>query len=129
MTIEQVKRAFSKAIINRDCVCRIRDYEACTGALECSHYHTQGSSSALMFYPFNAFAQCSKHHFNHHNKKSCMNIYKLWLQDMYPDEYEYMETVKSKIVKYSEEDRQKIVMLCNLGKLDELARFIRGKLR
>ena len=126
--LREVQREFSHAIIRRDKRCMIRDFDCCYGRLECSHYHTQGSTPALMFYPFNAFAQCTKHHFNHHNKKEDSTIYYNFLLANYPEELEYMDSVKNNYVKYTQEVKRTILLLCESDKLDELAEYIRNLL-
>lgn len=65
--IAKVQDAFNAAIRRRDGRCMIKDYEPCEGQLECSHFYSVGSTPSLRFYPPNAYAQCSKHHWRHHN--------------------------------------------------------------
>ena len=126
--LREVQRAFSHAILRRDKRCMIYDFETCYGRLECSHFHTQGSTPSLMFYPFNAFAQCTKHHFNHHNKKEDSKMYYNFLLANYPDELEYMDSVKNHYIKYTQEIKRTILILCESDRLDELAEYIRGLL-
>ena len=124
--LREVQRAFSHAIIRRDKRCMIYDFEPCYGRLECSHFHTQGSTPSLMFYPYNAFAQCTKHHFNHHNKKEDSNMYYNFLLANYPEELEYMETAKNKYIKYTQYIKAEIIQFCNNDDLEGLADYIRG---
>lgn len=126
--IKKVQIAFSNAIKRRDCRCMIKDYEPCFGALECSHYFTQGGNPSLMFYPPNAYAQCHRHHYNHHNKKECSEVYKNWLEMYKALDLQYMESHRNKIIKYTDELKAKIIELCNADKLDELKELIEKEL-
>lgn len=123
--IREVQIEFSHAIIRRDKVCQIRDFEPCYGRLECSHFHTQGSTPSLMFYPFNAYAQCSKHHFNHHNKKEDKLMYYNYLLANHPEELVYMESVKNNYIKYTQDVKKDILYFCKTDRLDELAEYIK----
>ena len=128
--IAKVQEAFNAAIKRRDGRCMVRDYEPCEGELECSHFFTTGSSPALRFYPFNAWAQCSKHHWNHHNKwkEDDVYTYENWMQCEHYDEYCYMLQHSHSFVKYTDELKAEIIKLCNEDRLDELAELIRGEL-
>lgn len=123
--IKEVQRAFSHAIIRRDKICKIRDFESCYGRLECSHFFTQGSTPALMFYPYNAYAQCTKHHFNHHNKPEDKGMYRNFLLCNHPEELEYMESVKNHYVKYTQDVKKDILYYCETDDLEGLAEYIR----
>ena len=127
--IKKVQIAFSNAIKRRDCRCMIKDYEPCFGVLECSHYFTQGGNPSLMFYPPNAYSQCHRHHFNHHNKKESSEVYKNWLEMYKALDLQYMESHRNKIIKYTDELKAKIIELCNADKLDELKELIEGELQ
>lgn len=124
---KKVQEAFSNAIKRRDCRCMIRDYEPCFGALECSHFYTQGSSLSLMFYPPNAYAQCQRHHFNHHNKK--LNFYAEWLKENHGADYDFMLQSRHRFIKYTDELKAEIIRLCNADKLDELKELIEDELK
>lgn len=126
--IKKVQIAFSNAIKRRDCRCMIRDYEPCYGQLECSHYFTQGSTPSLMFYPPNAYAQCSKHHWNHHNKKESADVYKNWLLENHFEEADFMARNRNNFIKYTDELKAEIIRLCNADKLDELTDLIEKEL-
>ena len=75
ISLPKVQEAFNSAIKRRDRRCMVRDYEPCCGQLECSHFFSVGSSPALRFYPPNAYTQCQKHHWKHHNKWHRGDIY------------------------------------------------------
>ncbi len=130
ISIDKVQEAFNAAIKRRDGRCMIKDFEPCYGPLECSHFYTVGSSPALRFYPLNAWTQCSKHHFNHHNKKE--PFYQKWLVAQNIEHYEVlirMERWKNKYIKYTDDLKAEIIRLCNADKLDELKELIEEKLQ
>ena len=129
ISLDKVQEAFNSAIKRRDMRCMIRDFEPCCGQLECSHYYTVGSSPSLRFYPPNAYAQCQKHHFNHHNKLDDSMMYQDWLDENYPKEAEYMQTVRSRYIKYTDDLKAEIIRLCNADKLDELKTLIEENLK
>ena len=81
ISLDKVQKAFNDAIKRRDCRCMIKDYEPCYGQLECSHFYTVGANPSLRFYPPNAYAQCQKHHWNHHNKKESAEVYEQWMHE------------------------------------------------
>ena len=129
--LKKVQVAFSNAIKRRDCKCMIRDIEPCYGSLECSHYFTQGSTPSLMFYPKNAYAQCSKHHWNHHNRREAyfVNIYYDWMLGHHYKDLLEMENMRHKYIKYTDELKAEIIRLCNEDKLDELEELIKKELK
>lgn len=122
--IDKVQEAFNSAIKRRDKRCMIRDYEPCCGQLECSHYYTVGSSPALRFYPPNAYAQCQKHHWNHHNRKESSEVYKNWLMENEVCQLILMDSYRHSYIKYTDELKAEIIRLCNADKLDELKELI-----
>lgn len=124
--IKKVQIAFSNAIKRRDRICKIRDYESCAGKLECSHFFTQGSSPSLMFYPPNAYAQCQKHHWNHHNKK--IPFYIEWLSTYHSNDFVEMQRLRNCYIKYTDDLKRKIIKLCNEDKLKELEDLIKKEL-
>ncbi len=124
--LKNVQKAFSNAIKRRDGRCMVRDYESCYGSLECSHFFTQGANPSLMFYPPNAYAQCRKHHFNHHNKKDL--FYFQWITSFHNDDFCKMQNLCHRYIRYSDELKRKIINLCNQDKLGELSRLIEKEL-
>ena len=124
--IKKVHIAFSNAIKRRDCRCMIRDYEPCYGQLECSHFFTQGGNPSLMFYPLNAYVQCSRHHYNHHNKTA--RIYIEWMQNNHQADLDKMAIMRNKYIKYTDELKAEIIRLCNADRLDELTDLIEKEL-
>lgn len=128
ISLSKVQEAFNSAIKRRDRRCMVSDYEPCSGELECSHYFSVGSSPALRFYPLNAYAQCSKHHWNHHNKKESANVYEQWMhENNFPDCVD-MESMRNKYIKYTDDLKAEIIRLCNADKLNELKELIEGEL-
>lgn len=129
ISIDKVQEAFNSAIKRRDKRCMIKDFEPCCGGLECSHYYTVGSSPSLRFYPPNAYAQCQKHHWNHHNKKECSDVYYKWLYENKNYELTKMSVLKYRYIKYTDELKAEIIRLCNADKLDELQDLLEEYLR
>ncbi len=128
ISLEKVQKAFNDAIKRRDCKCVIKDFEPCYGGLEASHFFTVGGNPSLRFYPPNAYAQCSRHHWNHHNKKESANVYKNWLLENHFEEADFMARNRNNFIKYTDELKAKIIELCNADKLDELKELIEGEL-
>lgn len=124
--MKKVQVAFSNAIKRRDCRCMVKDYEPCFGGLECSHFFTQGSSPSLMFYPPNAYAQCQKHHWKHHNGK--VAFYENWLVMYHAQDWLKMQRLRHCILLYTDELKAEIIRLCNADKLEELTELIEDKL-
>ena len=124
--MKKVQIAFSNAIKRRDCRCMVKDYEPCFGGLECSHFFPQGSSPSLMFYPQNAYAQCQKHHWNHHNKS--IPFYLGYMTQMHATDYKYMLRAKNMFIKYTDELKAEIIRLCNADNLEALQILIENQL-
>lgn len=127
ISIDKVQEAFNSAIKRRDKRCMIRDYEPCCGQLECSHFFSVGSSPALRFYPPNAYAQCQKHHWNHHNHT--VPFYLEWMENNRSYELWVMCKLKNKYIKYTDDLKAEIIRLCNADKLDELKELIEEELK
>ncbi len=129
--MEKVQEAFNSAIKRRDGRCMVRDYEPCCGGLECSHYFTVGSSPSLRFYPPNAYAQCQKHHWNHHNKWHRGDIYSYdwYMVKNHKTDLEKLEKNAFKYIKYTDELKAEIIRLCNEDRLDDLKVLIEKELK
>ena len=129
--IDKVQEAFNSAIKRRDKRCMIRDYEPCCGGLECSHFYTVGSSPALRFYPPNAWTQCQKHHWKHHNVWTCDDPYSYdsFLLCNHEQEANQMGSMAYRYIKYTDELKAEIIRLCNADKLDELKELIEEELK
>lgn len=125
--LNKVQEAFNSAIKRRDMRCMVRDYEPCSGQLECSHFFSVGSSPALRFYPPNAYAQCQKHHFNHHNRE--VPFYLNWISLNHFMEWQLMERLRHRYIKYTDDLKAEIIRLCNADKLDELKELIEENLK
>ena len=125
--LSKVQEAFNAAIKRRDGRCMVRDYEPCCGELECSHFFTVGSSPALRFHPYNAWTQCRKHHWNHHNKK--LAFYEDWMMNNHLDEHTKLGQLSHKYIKYTDELKAEIIRLCIEDRLEELKTLIEGELK
>lgn len=128
ISIDKVQEAFNSAIKRRDCRCMVKDFEPCYGQLECSHYHTTGGNPALRFYPPNAYTQCQKHHWKHHNDRNWSFRYENWMKEFHIGAYCKMVVLRNKYIKYDDELKAEIIRLCNADKLDELQKLIEEKL-
>lgn len=125
--LKKVQEAFNAAIKRRDMRCMIQDYEPCCGPLECSHFFTVGSSPSLRFYPPNAWTQCQKHHFNHHNRE--VPFYLTWIGQNHFMEWQLMKSLRHRYIKYTDELKAQIIRLCDEDRLDELKALIETELR
>lgn len=124
--LSKVQDAFNAAIKRRDRRCMVRDNEPCCGELECSHFFTVGANQSIRFYPYNAYAQCQRHHFNHHNKQ--YGFYGEWMKENHNAEYEYMLQARHRFIKYTDALKSEIIRLCNEDRLGELRALIEGEL-
>lgn len=127
ISITKVQTAFNEAIRRRDVICRVRDENPCKGSLQCSHFYPVGSNSTLRFYPHNAFGQCAGHHLSHHNRNPA--FYCRWITETYPSQVSYMESVRKKTIKYSQEVLRTIYTLCEDDNLIDLEEYIRSLLK
>ncbi|MCR5725409.1 MAG: recombination protein NinG [Treponema sp.] len=124
--IEKVQEAFNAAIRWRDGRCMVKDCELCSGQLECSHFFSVGANPALRFYPPNAYTQCHVHHWRHHNKAE--PFYTDWMKKQHPADFERMEKMRHRYIKYSNALKAEILQLCMFGQLDALTRLLDGLL-
>ena len=130
ISLDKVQKAFNDAIKRRDNRCMVKDVEPCFGQLECSHYFTVGGSPSLRFYPPNAYTQCQKHHWNHHNKREAffVNVYYHWMIDYHREDMAKMNILRFKFIKYTDGLKAEIIRLCNEDRLDELTELIEQEL-
>ena len=126
--LDKVQGAFNAAIKRRDCRCMIHDDEPCSGSLECSHFHTVGGSPALRFYPPNAYAQCARHQWNHHNRKDSSNAYRQWLDAYHHGDSCYMQGKRKSYIRYTDSLKAEIIRLCSADMLDDLKTLIEDEL-
>ena len=129
ISLDKVQEAFNAAIKRRDGRCMIRDYEPCCGQLECSHYLTVGSSPSLRFYPLNAYAQCQKHHWKHHNVRDGFIPYDKFMELEHRADVGKLYDLKNRYIKYTDDLKAEIIRLCNADKLDELKELIEENLK
>ena len=123
LTVTKVQDAVNYAIRMRDGTCINHD-ETCKGNLEASHFFGKGGNGCLRFYPPNIHGQCSKHHFDHHQRNPL--CYVKWMQENCPEELEWMESARRRVVKYSQPVLRDIYDLARRGALDELTAYIRA---
>lgn len=124
--LKKVQKAFADAIKRRDNRCMIRT-SPCYGALECSHFFTQGGNPSLMFYPPNAYTQCCKHHREHHQVSE--KPYVMFMQDCHSDDLEYMRRARSGFIKYTDELKAEIIRLCENDDLEGLKVLIQKEIK
>lgn len=114
---------FNKAIVRRDSKC-----VTChtTENLQASHFIAKGGSGGLRFYPLNVHAQCSRcHRFVWHmgDVMPYVNYMKRSVLQM-----DWMEANKKKSIRYNQETLQTIKQFCINDQLEELTRYIEGKI-
>jgi len=123
LTVTKVQDAVNYAIRMRDGVCINQD-GTCNGRLEASHFFGKGGNGGLRFYPPNIHGQCSKHHYDHHQRNPL--CYVRWMQENRAEELEWMESARGKVVKYSQPVLEDIMELARRGQLDELTAYIKA---
>ena len=123
LTVTKVQDAVNKAIRERDGQC-INSDGSCCGRLEASHFFGKGGNGGLRFYPLNIHGQCSKHHFDHHQRNPL--CYVRWMQENCPEDLEWMESARRRVVKYSQPVLRDILDMARRGALDELTEYIRA---
>jgi hypothetical protein len=121
LTVTKVQDAVNKAIKERESVCINQD-ATCKGNLEASHFFGKGGNGGLRYYPPNIHPQCSKHHFDHHQRNPL--CYVEWIEENLPDQVEWMKTARVKVLKYSQPVLKDIYEMAKSGKLDELTQYI-----
>lgn len=127
ISLDKVQTAFNNAIKRRDYKCIVQDLKTpCSGQLECSHFFGVGSNPALRFYPPNAYAQCSHHHLMHHTGKE--PFYENYIKFWHINEWNKMERMRHRYIKYTDELKTEIIRLCNEDKLWELRMLIEKEL-
>ena len=123
LTVTKVQDAVNYAIRLRDAGCINHD-GTCKGNLEASHFFGKGGNGGLRYYPPNIHGQCSKHHFDHHQRNPL--CYVEWMQENLPEELEWMESVRGRVVKYSQSVLEDIQALAKAGELEALTEYIRS---
>ena len=122
ITVTKVQDAVNAAIRRRDGHCVTADMTCC-GNLEASHFYAKGGSSGLRFYPPNIHCQCSKHHFDWHNRDQL--TYATWMQRNV-EQLDWMSRVRSRPVKYSQAVLKDIYDLAMNDELSRLTNYIRN---
>lgn len=95
LTITKVQDAVNYAIRKRDGGCINHD-GTCCGRLEASHFFGKGGNGGLRFYPPNIHGQCTKHHFDHHQRNPL--CYVCWMQENCPEELKWMVNRRKYVV-------------------------------
>lgn len=124
ITLVRVQKEFNAMVCRLGKVCRVTDGSPCSGGLQCSHFFPVGGNGGLRYYPFNAFPQCAGHHFSHHQRNPL--FYAEFMQDNYPEELEWMESVRRNPLRYTHEVLRTILSLCVHNKVWELRDYIRS---
>lgn len=126
LTPALVQIEFNRAIVRRDHKkCMVQDGLCrCAGHPQCSHFFAVKGNSGLRFYPPNAHCQCAGHHLIHHNRDQY--FYSKWMMNHYPEELEWMETVRGRAVRYTQEVLQEILDASKKDNLDRVREIVRG---
>ena len=122
LTVTKVQDAVNASIRRRDGYCVTGDMTCC-GNLEASHFYAKGGSSGLRFYPPNIHCQCSKHHFDYHNRDSL--TYTAWMQRNI-ELLDWMMRNRSRPVKYSQATLKDIYDMAMSDELGSLTNYIRN---
>jgi len=122
LTVNKVQDAVNHAIRLRDVYCINRD-GTCSGRLEASHFFGKGGNGGIRYHPDNIHGQCSKHHFDHHQRNPL--CYVEWMQANKPEELAELEAMRGRVVKYTQEVLRQIKELAQLGDLEALRELIR----
>jgi hypothetical protein len=128
LTTKKVQEAVNAAIRRRDGTCMVRDgRHPCNGILTASHFYAVGGNGSVRYYPGNIHAQCLGHHGIHERNQDPV-FYHAWMLANHPDELEFIERARGRVLKYDQETLHTIKDLADADRLDELAAYIRGKL-
>lgn len=121
LSITKVQDAVNYAIRKRDVYCINQD-GTCSGRLEASHFFGKGGNGGIRFHPDNIHGQCTKHHFDHHQRNPL--VYVEWMQREKPDELELLESMRGKAIKYSQVTLQEIYDRAKVDDLDGIRELI-----
>jgi len=123
LTVSKVQILFNEAIRRRDVACITCH---ATENLQSSHFIAVGGSGGLRFYPPNAHAQCCGcHRFVFH--MGDVMPYVNWMRSNV-DELDWMDANKKGEIKYNQAVLSIIKALCESDQLDDLTKYIEGKL-
>lgn len=125
LTVVKVQEAVNAAIRERDGTCMVRDgRHECAGCLTASHFYAKGGNSCLRFYPLNIWTQCLGHH-GIHERNHDPAFYHRWMEAMHPGALAWMESVRGRVVKYSQPVLTEIKALADARDLDGLEAYTR----
>lgn len=114
LTPAKVQPFFNTAIRRRDMHC-VMTHSECSGNYEASHFFAVKSNGALRFYPPNVHTQCSRHHLAEYHNDNPLPYVEFM---MGLPELEWMEQVRKRTVKYSQETLATILSLCKADDLE-----------
>lgn len=124
LTVTKVQDAVNAAIRRRDGRCVTGDMTCC-GNMEASHFYAKGGSSGLRFYPPNIHVQCTKHHWDFHQRDQL--TYTTWMQRNV-EQLDWMSRMRSRPVKYSQAVLKDIYDMAMGDELERLTNYIRNLL-
>ena len=115
LSITKVQDAVNHAIRERDGECINHD-GTCSGRLEASHFFGKGGTGGIRFHPDNIHGQCSKHHFDHHQRNPL--CYVEWMQENKPVELVRLENMRGRTIKYNQITLHEIYDMAKRGDLE-----------
>lgn len=121
LSITKVQDAVNHAIRLRDVYCINQD-GTCSGRLEASHFFGKGGNGGIRFHPDNIHGQCSKHHFDHHQRNPL--CYVKWMQENCPVELSRLEGMRGYTIKYSQVTLKEIYDMARAGDLDGIKALV-----
>jgi uncharacterized DUF497 family protein len=121
LTTSKVQEIFNAAIRRRDGRCMTPE-GPCSGNLECSHFYAKGGNGSLRFYPPNCWTQCSRHHFDFHNRN--VMPYVDLMQNV--DQAHWMKRARGCTIRYGQETLHMVVAYCKADDLDGLTDYVEG---
>lgn len=121
LSISKVQDAVNHAIRLRDVYCINQD-GTCSGRLEASHFFGKGGNGGIRFHPDNIHGQCTKHHFDHHQRNPL--VYVEWMQQNKPDELARLESMRGRAIKYNQVTLQEIYDMALAGNLDGIKKLV-----
>jgi len=115
LSVSKVQDAVNHAIRLRDVYCINQD-GTCSGRLEASHFFGKGGNGGIRFHPDNIHGQCTKHHFDHHQRNPL--CYVEWMQKHRPEELARLESMRGRTIKYNQVVLQEIYDMARAGDLE-----------
>jgi len=122
LTVLKVQNEVNAAVRRLEDHCVTGD-ESCKGILEASHFYAKGGSGGLRFYPPNIHCQCTKHHYDWHQRDQL--TYTTWMQRNC-EQLEWMKLNRSRPANYNQVVLREIYDMAKNDELGKLTGYIRN---